>query len=319
MANRIAQLLSGTLTGDLPSDDNIGSFKEIADTIVGAAIVIDGTNKSLVITEIEFYLTDDNHRDPFTHKDELQATPAQFYFHRQNGKSFKGGTYKGLDITFRIRDTPTFGGILIRSCLEVPTDKYYGQEPDDGVQHQQYRHIEGPCNVVNCLLALAKVESIQDLVHLANLTSGDMAVPLSNKVFTLREPKTVVKYDISPRVGLTLKKSTSYNDMHVRYIMRPYRCTIDICAFRGTAKIKTYKCLQTLARYVLSDDPSTSIGEGEYRTHFRTGSAIYANGRLDENRAKELYDVIKTNGITTVKYLCMLYGYWCAMTGQRLL
>jgi len=37
--------------------------------------------------------------DPFTHKDPLQQTCGQWYFHKI-GAQYKGGTYKGLDLTF---------------------------------------------------------------------------------------------------------------------------------------------------------------------------------------------------------------------------
>jgi hypothetical protein len=48
--------------------------------------------------EIEFYYTDAIHADPFTHKDPLQKTNGQWYFHKI-GAQYKGGTYKGLDVT----------------------------------------------------------------------------------------------------------------------------------------------------------------------------------------------------------------------------
>ncbi len=61
------------------------------------------------ISEIEFYYNDlvDGkkgaaaiHPDTFTHGDEMQRLSGQWYFHKMNGKSYKVGTYKGLDLAF---------------------------------------------------------------------------------------------------------------------------------------------------------------------------------------------------------------------------
>ncbi len=41
--------------------------------------------------------------DPFSHCDAMQQTCAQWYFHKTGGK-YRGGTYKGLDVTFGIEN-----------------------------------------------------------------------------------------------------------------------------------------------------------------------------------------------------------------------
>lgn len=64
------------------------------------------------LVEIEFYYYNQQHPDPFTHKDPLQLTCGRWYFHRQ-GNKYRSGSFKGIDLTFG--DGETFGGILIRS------------------------------------------------------------------------------------------------------------------------------------------------------------------------------------------------------------
>lgn len=44
-------------------------------------------------------MKDEAHFDSFTHADEQQKKNGQWYFHKM-GKGYKGGSYKGLDITF---------------------------------------------------------------------------------------------------------------------------------------------------------------------------------------------------------------------------
>lgn len=48
----------------------------------------------MIISNNKYRIND--HNDIFVHGDEYQKIPFIFYFHRQNGKSFKGGTFKGL-------------------------------------------------------------------------------------------------------------------------------------------------------------------------------------------------------------------------------
>lgn len=91
------------------------------------------------ICEIEFYLNDDKyHKDTFTHGDPIQATNGKWYMHRMTAKnpmSFKGGTYKGMDLTFG-KPGQIYGGILIRSIMNIKTRT----------------HIEGPCNCLDAIL-----------------------------------------------------------------------------------------------------------------------------------------------------------------------
>lgn len=74
------------------------------------------------------------HNDTFTHGDKLQLKCGTWYFHRF-GSSFKGGTYKGLDLAFGKEKDQVYGGILIRAIHNA----------EDGF-------IEGPCRSVDTIL-----------------------------------------------------------------------------------------------------------------------------------------------------------------------
>jgi len=74
------------------------------------------------IVEIEFYYKDSKvYIDPFCHGDEQQKMGGTFYFHRQNGKGYKGGSFKGMDIAFGDKDA--VGGILIRAVQQLEGEK----------------------------------------------------------------------------------------------------------------------------------------------------------------------------------------------------
>ncbi len=65
-------------------------------------------------SEVEFYYHSNNHKDPYVHKDNMQLTNGQWYFHGS-----------GIDITFgEKRDI--YGGILIRGIKKIkPSTKFY--------------------------------------------------------------------------------------------------------------------------------------------------------------------------------------------------
>lgn len=103
------------------------------------------------LAEIEFYLHNRDHPDPYVHRnpDQLQ-TSGRWCFHRASpapGAAFRGGTYKGLDITFgRPGDA---GGVLIRAIYRLADGAY----------------TEGPCKTVERILEDLGYPSIQALVQ----------------------------------------------------------------------------------------------------------------------------------------------------------
>lgn len=109
-------------------------------------LLINGTVYELA--EVEFYLTSKDHSDPYTHQHPEQKLYAKWGFHRASDKAdakYRGGTFKGLDLT--LGNENTYYGILIRSIYSKTT----------GV-------ICGPCKVVNTILEAYKVASIEEFV-----------------------------------------------------------------------------------------------------------------------------------------------------------
>eukprot|EP01059_Diplonema_ambulator_P035251 TRINITY_DN8223_c0_g1_i3.p1 TRINITY_DN8223_c0_g1~~TRINITY_DN8223_c0_g1_i3.p1 ORF type:complete len:254 (+),score=45.70 TRINITY_DN8223_c0_g1_i3:38-799(+) len=98
------------------------------------------------LAELEAYVYHDTHPDAYTHRNDDQLELCSWYFHRQGNGSYKGGTYKGMDLTFGCRENKLYGGFLVRSIQEVRTNAV----------------VEGPCLVVNKILELNQVGSIAD-------------------------------------------------------------------------------------------------------------------------------------------------------------
>ena len=96
--------------------DIVPQFNKIADMVLNKW-VINVNNKHYRFSEIEFYLNHKQHPDTFTHGDEMQSILGNWYFHRA-GKSYKSGSYKGLDLSFGQGDN-SHGGILIRSIQSL--------------------------------------------------------------------------------------------------------------------------------------------------------------------------------------------------------
>lgn len=143
-------------------------------------------DKEYRLREIELYLYTDDHLDIYTHRDQDQATPCKWYFHKMKG-TYKGGTYKGLDITFGFKDKKnTYGGILIRGISNA--DKL----------------VTGPCKVVDHILSINNFTKIVDLV--ADLSDNINDVSKISKLYLKYnnnlDKKTVYR---GPRIGLSFK------------------------------------------------------------------------------------------------------------------
>jgi len=116
-------------------------FAQISDQLLNTvALVING--KRYRFTEVEYYFTCSTHNDPFTHCDDVQYTLANWYFHK-SGKSYKSGSYKGLDISIGNSEKEA-GGILIRSIESL-----------DGTANV----VCGPSKTVDKVLELCKAET----------------------------------------------------------------------------------------------------------------------------------------------------------------
>jgi len=153
------------------------------------------------LTELEFYYCGDKHQDIFTHQDDLQKSSGNWYFHK-SGSGYKGGSYKGLDITFGQNG---FGGILIRA-----------------IESMNGEYIEGPSTVVDHILSQNRTKTgTPEIVDYVDTNTFDLNVCKKGTLFLQKtdnlEQRNIVA---GPRFGLTLKKSDGDRPY---YIMKPYR------------------------------------------------------------------------------------------------
>jgi len=107
------------------------------------------------IAEIELYYYSSEHPDTFIHKHELQRETGKWYFHR-SGKSYRGGTFKGLNIT--IGDGTNYGSLLIRGLICLSSGEV----------------IKGPCRCVDYILRLCGYSCITELVEVG--LRGDLDI-----------------------------------------------------------------------------------------------------------------------------------------------
>jgi len=182
--------------------------------------------RRLELLEIELYYRSlppsdpaaPSHVDLFAHAHPIQKDSfGRWYWHRQGQRpdaSYKGGNYKGLDVTFGPAGGGGHGGILIRSV-----------RTDDG------RVIEGSCLVAEEVLRHHRASSIEQVVsswqgNLCAFTNPTLfftpklhaSNALSTAGATNGPPRPrLIK---SPRVGLTLKQTGSSRP---EFIMKAYR------------------------------------------------------------------------------------------------
>jgi hypothetical protein len=101
--------------------------------------------KRFQFAELEYYYFNPaTHPDSFVHCHELQSLFGRWYFHRV-GSGYKGGSFKGLDISFGTGGS--FGGVLIRSLILEQSEEL----------------ISGPSLCVDALLAAAGLASVAEL------------------------------------------------------------------------------------------------------------------------------------------------------------
>lgn len=175
---------------DLNTDSKI-DFNQIANYILNRCVLV-CNGHILRICELEFYLKCESHNDPYVHDSPEQRTYGSWYFHKHHTGTYKGGTFKGLDITFG--SSAMAFSILIRSIYC----------PGDSI-------VEGPCKTVNKLLQLLEVKSIIDF------TQGKLLSINHNKLklveASIPASDAIVK---GPRIGLS-NKNVEYQNKEYRF------------------------------------------------------------------------------------------------------
>lgn len=180
--------------------DYAQSFRALAERLFGEAVLIVG-DKSYYLVELELYLDP----DPYIHADARQIdTTGKWYFHRQNGKGYKGGTFKGVDLT--CGPVGVGGGILVRAVVDADTGDF----------------TEGPCKVVDLILAETGYPSVQSLARA--LPGGEDAPDAFSAWGPFRldldSPQEFGTAVCAPRVGLS-NKYPPYRDLPLRLLTRP--------------------------------------------------------------------------------------------------
>jgi hypothetical protein len=110
--------------------------------LLSKSLLIGGIKHKLI--EVEVYCRCLFHDDPYVHSCKEQLQYGKFYFHRHSNGTFKGGNYKGIDITFG--DGTMYFAVLIRSIM-TPSGM-----------------IEGPCKVVDYILQQYGVSTVNEFV-----------------------------------------------------------------------------------------------------------------------------------------------------------
>lgn len=167
------------------------------------------------ILEVEHY----QNEDPYTHCDREQYHHGTFYFHRINGKGFKEGSFKGMDITAGTGDT--CNAYLIRSI---------GNDTEV---------IEGPCLVVQKILGILGHIKVKEFHADYVKVNPELSVDQPDSEFYLEFPDecTDISIHSSPRVGLKFKSMAGHTAKNVlKWCMAPLRHTVI------PTKLKKQKC-----------------------------------------------------------------------------
>ncbi|MFO0562832.1 MAG: hypothetical protein U0269_32735 [Polyangiales bacterium] len=207
MANRFSEALRAVVPAH-GADERAWAeaIEKIADLVLRRCTWMIA-NKPHRFTEVEFYVTNSAHNDPFTHGDEMQHEFARWYHHRTGGE-YRGGTYKGLDLAFG--DEHTYAGMLVR-----------GIESTDSPA----KLLDGPCVCVDHLLSLVGHPSVPSFVASYDRDADEK--PSSPSYLRVSDAPDLPLFR-SARVGLSLKRGATASRVkfigaHYRFLTEPAR------------------------------------------------------------------------------------------------
>lgn len=183
-------------------------FRDIALELMRGWALLIGDEK-YHIAELEFYLHNRSHPDPYVHKSPEQlGKSGHWYFHRA-ASAKKGFTLKGIDLTFG-EEGKEYGGILIRAIHA------YGKNAG----------IEGPSKVVDEILDMNGVESVKELFVCDGYSPNAFECDCIRLVpVTTALPSAAGKIAVGPRFGL--KSGKDYHAALYRYRAWPHLATKD--------------------------------------------------------------------------------------------
>lgn len=203
------------------------------------------------------------HHDPFCHGADAQKVLGQWYFHRAPKRAspgptsptaaggFRGGTRKGLDLTFGgAPNSGVIGGILLRSVRRVSDDVL----------------ISGPSLLVDELLKQSAKSSIAALVaSWSTLAAFSSSAPAPRMELVPHADSQSVVYS-SPRIGLDLSHNSTTvarEDARVVFVARSYRFFVRPDTLTANGRMQTfvgvYEAL--LPDSELTDDPERALSK----------------------------------------------------------
>jgi hypothetical protein len=173
-------------------------FAAVAETLLNRAeLVVAG--RPVRVAEIEFYLQNADHADPFAHAHPIQRECSRWYFHRSD-KAFRGGSFKGLDLALGDGDAAV--GVLLRAVV-LPTGEV----------------IDGPSRLVDRLLHMTGATTVAKLdAQLPGAAAFDAAMPVHFRESADRGAEVLA----TARVGLSLRRAAAFPEM-TRYVGSRYR------------------------------------------------------------------------------------------------
>jgi len=226
------------------------------------------------LLDIEFYYQSTDHADPFAHADPIQAEAGRWYFHKTYG-AYRGGSFKGLDVTFG--NDAARAGILIRA-----------------ISTERGAIVDGPSLVVDHVL------SRMNATRIANLDSRIGA----RRVWDRDSPLSLVdSTDLGrtilgcARVGLSLRRA-HLPGRWADFLLKPYRFVSE------PAKLKKGKSQMVLSLHrskISEDDIARTLGciprfARRYISEYELGRA---SGRFEDYVGNVLSarDVCRLHGI----------------------
>ena len=179
--------------------DTKKDFLNLAHKLLNETVLIVDKKHVFRFVEVEFYLCSKQHPDEYTHKSDRQKTWGNWYFHTFANGSFKGGTFKGLDLTLG-NNKDVYFGILIRSIQDLKTREI----------------IEGPCKCVNRILEIYGCEKVGDFIEKSTILN----VVNNKKGLVIRDYDKLINLPMyyGKRIGLS-DKYPEYQDQRYRFLI----------------------------------------------------------------------------------------------------
>jgi hypothetical protein len=247
-------------------------FARLAGQLLGGT-ALDIAGEPHHLREVEFYLHSDRHPDPYVHRAPLQRTSARWYFHRE-GRGYRGGSFKGVDLTFG--PPTTYGGALLRS-LSCP----------DGTV------INGSSLCVDYLLQRTGAASVAAL----DAALGERSVFEPGRIRLRPDPcATGPTTWATARVGLSFQRLDRFPEM-LQYFHRPYRF------LNAPRDIKKGKPQVVVAMHEAGLTASEiTMHTGTPRSTVGAWLEAYDRGRADDTWQRLL------DGSLSSEQLCMVLG-----------